>query len=122
MALWYVVFATVVLLLTHNRSAFVAMFVALLVSGLSVIATTPRVRRLFAVVAAVTVVAFAAFSSAITSWMARGEGTTQLTNLTGRTNFWAPLLAYPRTTFQEIFGFGLSNGSFGGLPIHRNRT
>ena len=37
--------------------------------------------------------------------MARGEGTTQLTNLTGRTNFWGPLLAYPRTTFQEIFGF-----------------
>jgi hypothetical protein len=119
-ALWYVLIATVVLLLTHTRTALVAMFVALLVSGLSLIATSPRVRRLFAVVAAVTVVAFAAFSSAITSWMARGEGTAQLTNLTGRTNFWGPLLAYPRTTFQEIFGFGLSNGSFAGLPIDSN--
>ncbi len=107
-ALWYVVIATVVLLLTHTRTALVAML------------ATPRVRRLFGVVGGATVVAFAAFSSAITSWMARGEGTTQLTNLTGRTNFWGPLLALPRTTFQEIFGFGLSNGSFDGLPVDSN--
>ncbi len=118
-ALWYVVVATGVLLLTHTRTALVAMLVALLFGGLSLIAT-PRVRRLFGVVGGATVVAFAAFSSAITSWMARGEGTTQLTNLTGRTNFWGPLLAFPRTTFQEIFGFGLSNGSFDGLPVDSN--
>ena len=118
-ALWYVVVATGVLLLTHTRTALVAMLVALLFGGLSLIAT-PRVRRLFGVVGGATVVAFAAFSSAITSWMARGEGTSQLTNLTGRTNFWGPLLAFPRTTFQEIFGFGLSNGSFDGLPVDSN--
>ena len=73
-ALWYVVVATGVLLLTHTRTALVAMLVALLFGGLSLIAT-PRVRRLFGVVGGATVVAFAAFSSAITSWMARGEGT-----------------------------------------------
>lgn len=119
-ALWYVAVATGVLLLTHTRTALVAMLLALLFSGLSLVATTPRVRRLFVVGGAITAVAFATFSSAITSWMARGEGTTQLTDLTGRTNFWGPLLAYPRTTFQEIFGFGLSNGSFNGLPVDSN--
>ena len=45
---------------------------------------------------------------------------TQLTNLSGRTNFWGPVLAFPRNKFQEIFGFGLSNAQFGGLPIDSN--
>ena len=52
--------------------------------------------------------------------IARGEGTHQLTSLTGRTKFWGPLLAFPRTKFQEILGFGLSNASFNGLPIDSN--
>ena len=42
------------------------------------------------------------------------------TDLSGRTNFWGPLLAFPRNKFQEIFGFGLSNDTFGGLPIDSN--
>ena len=33
---------------------------------------------------------------------------------------WGPLLALPRDKFQEIFGFGLSNSSFNGLPIDSN--
>ena len=33
---------------------------------------------------------------------------------------WGPLLASPRNKFQEIFGFGLSNVSFNGLPIDSN--
>jgi len=37
-----------------------------------------------------------------------------------RTNFWGPILAYPRNKFEEIFGFGLSNAQFGGLPIDSN--
>ena len=59
-------------------------------------------------------------SGVITTWLARGQGTEQLTNLTGRTNVWGPLLAFPRNKFQEIFGFGLSNDSFNGLPIDSN--
>ena len=43
-----------------------------------------------------------------------------MTNLTGRTKVWGPLLAFPRNKFQEIFGFGLSNSSFNGLPIDSN--
>ena len=41
-------------------------------------------------------------------------------NLTGRTRYGVALLTFPRNKFQEIFGFGLSNGSFNGLPIDSN--
>jgi hypothetical protein len=59
-------------------------------------------------------------SSVISTWLARGEGTQGLTNLTGRTKVWGPLLAFPRNKFQEIFGVGLNNSSFNGLPIDSN--
>ena len=59
-------------------------------------------------------------SAAITTWLARGQTTAGLANLTGRTKVWGPLLAFPRDKFQEIFGFGLSNNSFNGLPIDSN--
>ena len=60
------------------------------------------------------------FSAAITTWLARGQSTQGLDNLTGRTEVWGPLLAFPRDKFQEIFGFGLSNASFNGFPIDSN--
>ena len=43
-----------------------------------------------------------------------------MTELTGRTKVWGPLLAIPRDKFQEIFGSGLSNSAFNGLPIDSN--
>lgn len=119
-ALFTVVWVMAILLLTHTRTALVGLAVGVLVGGLSLLAVTPRVRKLFGALAAIAAIAFATASSAITSWMARGQGSEQLTNLSGRTNFWGPLLAYPRTTFQEILGFGLSNGSFNGLPVDSN--
>jgi hypothetical protein len=119
-ALFTVIWVMAILLLTHTRTALVGLAVGVLVGGLSLLAVTPRVRKLFGALAAIAAIAFATASSAITSWMARGQGSDQLTNLSGRTNFWGPLLAYPRTTFQEILGFGLSNGSFNGLPVDSN--
>jgi hypothetical protein len=41
-------------------------------------------------------------------------------SLTGRTDFWHLVISLPRSRFQEIFGFGLSNGSIDGLPIDSN--
>jgi len=112
--------ALAILLLTHTRTALVAMVAGLLVSGLSLLVARARVRRLFAIAGAVTAVAVMTLSTVLTTWLARGEGTQELTNLTGRTKVWFPLLNFPRTRFQEIFGFGLSNDSFNGLPIDSN--
>ena len=110
----------VILLLTHTRTALVAMIAGLLVAGLSLIAAKARVRKLFAASGAVAAIAIMTLSGFLASWLARGQGSSQLTHLTGRTAVWGPLLAFPRDKFQEIFGFGLSNDSFNGLPIDSN--
>jgi hypothetical protein len=108
------------LVLTHTRTALAALIAGLLVAGLSLIVAKARVRKLFATAGAVIAVAVMTFSAAIATWLARGQTKTGLGNLTGRTEVWGPLLAAPRDKFQEIFGFGLSNASFGGFPIDSN--
>ena len=87
---------------------------------MSLIVAKARVRKLFAVAGAVTAVAVMTLSTVITTWLERGQSTQGLENLTGRTKVWGPLLAAPRDKFEEMFGFGLSNVSFNGLPIDSN--
>jgi hypothetical protein len=108
------------LLLTHTRTALVAMTAGLLVAGLSLIAGSARVRKVFAAVGAISAIAIMTLSSFIATYLARGEGTTELTNLTGRTAIWGALVNLPRDKFQVIFGFGLQNTGFNGLAIDSN--
>ena len=115
-----VVVSGILLILTHTRTALAALIVGILVAGMSLIVAKPRVRRLFAVVGAITAVTALTLSAFITTWLERGQSSQGLANLTGRTEVWGPLLAAPRDKFQEIFGFGLSNVSFDGFPIDSN--
>jgi hypothetical protein len=110
----------VILLLTHTRTAMLAMVGGLLVGGLSMFGTSARVRKFFLWAAVVAGVVYVAGAAIITQWLVRGQSSQELTGLTGRTGFWGPLLAYPRDPFEMAFGFGLSNGSFRGLPIDSN--
>jgi hypothetical protein len=119
-ALLVVVVGGTMLILTHTRTALIAMVCGILVAGLSLIVAKARVRKFFAVASVMVSISIITLSGFITTWLARGEGTHQLTELTGRTKVWGPLLAFPRDKFQEIFGFGLSNSSFNGLPIDSN--
>jgi hypothetical protein len=112
--------AGIVLVLTHTRTALIAMMAGILIAGMSLIVTKSRARKLLAVGGVVASIAIVTLSSVITTWLTRGEGAQELTDLTGRTKVWGPLLAFPRDKFQEIFGFGLSNSSFNGLPIDSN--
>ena len=114
------VVAGIILILTHTRTALAALIVGILISGMSLIVAKPRVRKLFATLGVGTAVAALTLSAFITTWLERGQSSKGLSNLTGRTEVWGPLLAAPRNTFQEVFGFGLSNVSFGGLPIDSN--
>jgi hypothetical protein len=109
-----------VLLLTHTRTALAAMIAGILVAGFSLFTVNARVRRFFAAVAAFASIAVVTAASYIATWLARGEDTQGLTSLTGRTNFWQLVLAQPRTGFETIFGFGLSNATIDGLPIDSN--
>jgi hypothetical protein len=115
-----VVLAGATLILTHTRTALVALILGLLFAGLSLFVAWARARKVLIAAGAIAVVALATLFGAITKWLARGEGTSQLTNLTGRTYFWQAVLNVPRDRFQEIFGFGLSNDSINGLPIDSN--
>jgi hypothetical protein len=96
------------------------MLAAILVAGLSLFTARARVRRAFAIAGTVTAVAIMTMSSFLVEWLSRGEGANELSDLTGRTLVWGPLLAFPRDRFEMIFGLGLSNSSFNGLPIDSN--
>ena len=108
------------LILSHTRTALVGLIAGIIVAGMSLIVAKSRVRKMFLIAGATAAVAAVTLSSFITTWLARGETTQGISNLTGRTEVWGPLLALPRNKFQEIFGFGLSNSSFNGLPIDSN--
>jgi hypothetical protein len=109
-----------IMLLAHTRTALVGLVAGLVVAGLSLFSINARVRKFFAAGVAVVSIGVVTVAGVVTTWLARGENSQGLTTLTGRTNFWALVLNQPRTMFQEIFGFGLTNASVNGLPIDSN--
>jgi O-Antigen ligase len=117
LALYAAVAGIAMIVLSHTRTALVAMVAGLLIAGLSLITARARVRRFFASTGVIISIGIMTAGSVAVTWLARGQNAEQLTSLTGRTDFWSMVLNLPRDKFQEIFGFGLSNGSVNGLPI-----
>src|ERR1700691_137812 len=115
-----VVAELVILVLTHTRTALLGLVIGVAVGGLSLFLDNPRARKLLITVTTVGTLGYLTLSAFIFKWLARGENSQDLTQLTGRTKVWTVLLIFPRNKFQEIFGFGLSNSSFNGLPIDSN--
>jgi hypothetical protein len=109
-----------ILILTHTRTALAGLVAGLVVAGLSLFTVNARVRKFFAAGVATVSIGVITVAGVVTNWLARGENAQGLATLTGRTNFWALVLNQPRTKFQEIFGFGLTNASVNGLPIDSN--
>jgi hypothetical protein len=105
------------LFLSHTRTALIGFFVAVLVAGLSLFLSRQRVRKAFAVTLVIAALVALSFAPFLNSWFARGQSGDQITALTGRTATWSAELAVPRTEVNTLFGFGLSNDSFNGLPI-----
>jgi hypothetical protein len=101
---------------THTRTAFVAGIAGLLAAGLSLFAGSRRVRRAFAIVIAAIMLIGLPLSSLVSSWAARGENSSQISDLTGRTKAWALVYSEPRPETNKILGSGLSNGSITGQP------
>jgi hypothetical protein len=106
-----------VLVLTHTRTALVAMLAGVLVGGLSLLLTRRRARKALLFAAVVTAFGALALGPVLGNWFSRGETTQQLTSLTGRTTAWTAVVATPRTEMNTLFGFGISNDSIDGLPI-----
>lgn len=116
-ALVVVLPAIALLLLSHTRTATLGLIVGLAVGAGSLTLTNARARRVFtwslAIVGVVTVLG----GAAVQAWFRRGQSEENFSNLTGRAKVWDALLAEPRTTTEQLFGVGLTNKSFAGLPI-----
>lgn len=108
---------TALLVLTHTRTALMAMLAGILVGGLSLFVGRARVRKAFATAAVVGSLAAVAYAPVLGDWLRRGQNGAGVTDLTGRTKVWDALLAAPRPAIHRFFGYGLSNKSFNGLPI-----
>ncbi|AJC60819.1 hypothetical protein GZL_08283 [Streptomyces sp. 769] len=107
----------VLLALTHTRTATLGLFIGLALAIGSLILTSAAARRFFTWAVVCATVAAVAFSSALQTWFLRGQSQENFSNLTGRAKVWDALLAAPRTTTEQLFGVGLGDKSFGGLPI-----
>ena len=106
-----------VLILTHTRTALLAMLSGLLAGGLSLFLSNERVRRFFVVVSAVALTGALTASGYVMKWWARGEFSNELYSLTGRSKIWAGLLKIPRDQFQMLLGSGLGSQGYLGSPI-----
>lgn len=106
-----------VLVLTHTRTALVALGLGLLVSMVSLVTTRRRARRVLVLGAALAAVAALAFAPLLTTWLTRGQSPRQLAELTGRTKTWSLVLSDPRPETNKILGSGISNESIDGLSI-----
>ena len=109
--------SAVLLAMTHTRTATLGMLVGLALAISSLILTSGAARRFFSWVVLGSVVAAVGFSSALQTWFLRGQSQENFASLTGRAKVWDALLSAPRTVSQDVFGVGLGDKSYGGLPI-----
>ncbi|MFD3437080.1 O-antigen ligase domain-containing protein [Streptomyces sp. NPDC058685] len=107
----------VLLALTHTRTATLGLFVGLVLAIGSLLLTSAAARRFFTWAVLCATVAAVGFSSLLQAWFLRGQTKENFSSLTGRAKVWDALLAAPRTTGEKVFGMGLGDKSFGGLPI-----
>ncbi|MGV9844940.1 O-antigen ligase domain-containing protein [Streptomyces fungicidicus] len=109
--------ALVLLALTHTRTATLGLLAGLILAIGSLVLTSAAARRFFTWAVACAAVAAVGFGSVLQAWFLRGQSQENFASLTGRAKVWDALLAAPRTTSEYVFGAGLGDKSFGGLPI-----
>jgi O-antigen/teichoic acid export membrane protein len=116
-ALFLVFISFVTILLSHTRTALVAMVISVAIAGLSLFLRRRRVRKTLSITVVVVILGAVCFLPFASNWFHRGESGSSFTNLTGRTLVWHRLLNQPRSEAEVLFGDGLSNKSYQGLPI-----
>jgi hypothetical protein len=105
------------LLLSHTRTATIGLVAALVMAVLSLTLTSARARKVFGWGAMISGFVAVALGPAVGAWLRRGQDAENFANLTGRQKVWDALLDAQRSTIEELFGIGLTNKSFNGLPI-----
>jgi hypothetical protein len=107
----------VCLLLSHTRTALVALVVGIFVTLVLLLTWSKRVRLTVSSTALVSIAAVALFWPWIEKWFRRGQDAGQLSNLTGRQVVWDAVLAEDRSDFHFLFGTGLGDKAFDGAAI-----
>lgn len=119
-ALACIVLSGAVLVGTHTRTALVAALVGMLVAGASLFLGHARVRRTTMWAVLLVLVTVGVFANELTTWALRGQTAQEAGQLTGRTKVWSEVFSTPRPLVHDLFGSGMSNLSFQGLPIDSN--
>ncbi|GAB3008758.1 O-antigen ligase domain-containing protein [Amycolatopsis acidiphila] len=109
--------AIALLMLTHTRTATLGLIIGLLVALLSLGLTSARARRVFAWFGLIAAFSVIALGSLLQAWFLRGQSEDNFSTLTGRAKVWDALLNAPRTVGENLFGIGLGDKSYDGLPI-----
>jgi hypothetical protein len=109
--------ALTVLLLTHTRTALIAMLAGVVVAMFSLITVRRRVRQAFVVLLVLGALATTVLAPAVRTWFSRGQSSEIVGRLNGRREVWDALVKAPRSRVTEIFGIGLTNKAFNGLSI-----
>lgn len=117
---WVAAVTAGMLLLSHTRTAMLGLVVGLAVASLTLAWTSARVRRAFALALGIAAVVALAFDEIVLDWLQRGQDADQITSFTGRSRVWDALLEFERTPVQQLIGVGLTDKTFGGLPIDGN--
>jgi hypothetical protein len=119
-ALLGIVVGVAVLLGTHTRTALIGTIAGLAIASASLFLGHARVRRATLWTLVFGVLAGSLFAPQIVTWAARGQTAEEASQFTGRTKVWEASLAEERPLATKLFGSGLSNKSFDGLPVDSN--
>jgi hypothetical protein len=106
-----------VLVGTHTRTALLGTVIGIAIASASLFLGHARVRRTSASTLVAGIVVATLFAPQIVKWAARGQTAEDAAQLTGRTNVWSDATSAPRPRMETLFGSGLSNKSFDGLPV-----
>jgi hypothetical protein len=105
------------LLLTHTRTALLGLAVGVVMSTVLMFVARRRVRRVVLLTIVVGPILFAATAPTVTSFVARGQTSADIADLSGRRSVWAVLLEERRPGAERWIGHGITNKSFNGKAI-----
>ncbi|ANN22318.1 hypothetical protein SD37_38400 [Amycolatopsis orientalis] len=116
-ALIVIVPAFGILLLTHTRTAMLGLVAGTVVALMSQWMSSARARKVFTGLVFGGVFLVVVLGGLLQAWFLRGQSEENFSSLTGRAKVWDALLDAPRTTLEYLFGVGLTDKSYDGLPI-----
>lgn len=116
-ALLAVAVTTGILVGTHTRTALLGLLIGLVLAVASLFLGHARVRRTSVAALVIGVGGAALFAPKLVSWLSRGQSAEEAAQLTGRTKVWTSVSEMSRPLVRDLFGDGLSNKSFEGLPV-----